>query len=113
MSGDTRDWLLKKLLKADRAIVEQQTEIVRLKERLMRSENTVSAVQREANMRLEAASLPWAAERAHLLERIKQMAPEKQFRIEARSVKGRRLPPVQLASISSANGVTTITVERA
>lgn len=112
-TGDsTRDWLLKKLLKASRNLAEQQVEIETLKDRLSVQQHQLAGARANIDMRLAAESIPWEVERAKLLERIKEMAPEKQFVIQSFTKNGRNRKVLVPTSVSSAAGVTTITLQR-
>lgn len=100
-NGDsTRDWLLKKLLKASRNLAEQQTELEHLKARLHESDRALFA-SRESH-------------REDLLDlhsRIHEMAPEKQFEVLIENWKDSGLAfNAAITSVESTNGRTKITI---
>lgn len=108
MSNGTNDWWLKKLLKMDRALVEQRDEIESLRADL-----------RAAHGQLDDFRLGAIHEREEhreqvqeLLSRIQQMAPERQFKVVFVGPGLDSYFPLAITSVSSANGETTIHVER-
>lgn len=106
--GDsTRDWLLKKLLKAKESLVEQSQELKAVGQKL---EASITREQDTENQ--------WMRERTGnhelvrgLHSRIRDMAPERQFRVVFRGAAGTSIP-LNITSVSSANGETVIHVER-
>lgn len=106
--GDsTRDWLLKKMLKMKESLVEQSQELKAMGKRL--GEANSLAQDLEGQMIRDRKS--YHEDRAFFDERIRQMAPGKQFTVIYRSA-GRFPVKLNILSVSTANGETTITVER-
>lgn len=106
--GDsTRDWLLKKLLKAKESLVEQSQELKAVGQKLeastSREQDTESRLYRERENCTE--------QQEDLRDRIRDMAPQRQFRVVFRGAAGTAIP-LHITSVSSANGETVIHVER-
>lgn len=99
MKQNTRDWLLEKLVFADRETMD-----------LLRSKDALHAENERLRTELRDVSEEHVADTQHLVERIQRMAPEKQFRVLFNSPSGGEW--MSVLAVASANGVTTITVER-
>lgn len=99
MKQNTRDWLLEKLLFASRENTEQLAIIDRLNTERQR-------ILMDTNQRMRGQQDTIDV----LMARIKQMAPERQFKIVWA---GPGRAELAVDSIASANGVTTISVRRA
>lgn len=106
--GDsTRDWLLKKLLKAKESLVEQSQELKAMGKRLEAAntlaqdvEGALVRTQRRCNAEAQDAQL-----------RIQKLSKHGQFTVVFRTPGGDSIP-LAITSVSSANGETVISVER-
>lgn len=100
-TGDsTRDWLLKKLLKASRALAEQQAEIAMQGEQI-----------RDLMGQLTAARLSTSAETDRLRDRVQELSNNRQIEVYLQtSPLGLDNVKLDIMSIASARGETTVTV---
>lgn len=106
--GDsTRDWLLKKLLKAKESLVEQSQELKAVGQKLEAS----TSREQDIETRLFRERQEGGVLIRDLHNRIRDMAPERQFRVVFRGAAGTAIP-LHITSVSSANGETVIHVER-
>jgi hypothetical protein len=96
-----RDWLLDKYTNAAQNLREQKLQITVLEHAL-----------EEAQIELDRAKVDHAEDLAELHSRIHDMAPTKRFIVVYRQSDGSNIGLTPVA-LSSTNGVTTVTVERA
>lgn len=110
MSATTRDWLLQKLLKMKESLIAVTQERNAEREAVMATQQELQREREEHNIRVREIHSEFNVERGELLQRIRQMAPEKQFRVIYHPRVG--LPyEARLRAVQSANGVTTIHAE--
>lgn len=111
-AGDsTRDWLLKKLLKASRNLAEQQTEITQLKSQVALTNAEMLKVR---SSHLEAVNCATRlAERVddleYELQQLKKVPPIAPNLTVVENPSQRRM---DVLSVASANGCTRVTVAR-
>lgn len=107
-TGDsTRDWLLKKLLKASRALQEQQAEIGTLKELVEAQEDRYL----ELHGQLTAARLNSSAETDHLHDLVQGLSNNRQIEVYLQtSPLGLDNIKLDIMSIAGGSGETTVTV---